>query len=107
VKLWNSFEDRRHDSGRGTSPKASSAPLESREVQALLVVLNVTAGCTDIISFLGRLVLPAGPALLAFDLGFAAARCATALTSLRQAAFRSMCYGRVAWPGFRRQTIPP
>ena len=53
-------------------PKASAAFLESREVQALLVVLSVTAGCTDIISFLGRLVLPAGLALLAFDLGFAA-----------------------------------
>jgi len=34
-------------------PKASAAAVESREVQALLVVLSVTAGCTDIISFLG------------------------------------------------------
>jgi uncharacterized membrane protein YoaK (UPF0700 family) len=34
-------------------PKASAVPVESREVQALLVVLSVTAGCTDIISFLG------------------------------------------------------
>jgi uncharacterized membrane protein YoaK (UPF0700 family) len=32
---------------------ASAASVESREVQALLVVLSVTAGCTDIISFLG------------------------------------------------------
>jgi hypothetical protein len=32
---------------------ASAVSVESREVQALLVVLSVTAGCTDIISFLG------------------------------------------------------
>src|SRR6266850_7803162 len=32
---------------------ASAASVESREVQALLLVLSVTAGCTDIISFLG------------------------------------------------------
>jgi uncharacterized membrane protein YoaK (UPF0700 family) len=32
---------------------ASAASVESREVQALLAVLSVTAGCTDIISFLG------------------------------------------------------
>jgi uncharacterized membrane protein YoaK (UPF0700 family) len=31
----------------------SAASVESRAVQALLVVLSVTAGCTDIISFLG------------------------------------------------------
>jgi len=34
-------------------PTASAASVESREVQALLIVLSVTAGCTDIISFLG------------------------------------------------------
>jgi uncharacterized membrane protein YoaK (UPF0700 family) len=34
-------------------PKVSAASVESRAVQALLVVLSVTAGCTDIISFLG------------------------------------------------------
>ena len=32
---------------------ASAASVESREVQALLVVLSVTAGCVDIISFVG------------------------------------------------------
>jgi uncharacterized membrane protein YoaK (UPF0700 family) len=32
---------------------ASAASVESREVRALLAVLSVTAGCTDIISFLG------------------------------------------------------
>ena len=32
---------------------ASTVSLESREVQTLLFVLSVTAGCTDIISFLG------------------------------------------------------
>jgi len=34
-------------------PKASAASVDSLKVQALLVVLSVTAGCTDIISFLG------------------------------------------------------
>jgi len=33
--------------------RASAASVESRQVQALLAVLSVTAGCTDIISFLG------------------------------------------------------
>jgi hypothetical protein len=37
----------------GAELTASAASLELREVQALLVVLSVTAGCTDIISFLG------------------------------------------------------
>jgi uncharacterized membrane protein YoaK (UPF0700 family) len=34
-------------------PKASAVSVETRNVQALLVLLSVTAGCTDIISFLG------------------------------------------------------
>src|SRR5260370_31037090 len=37
----------------GVRLAASAASMESREAQALLVVLSVIAGCTDIVSFLG------------------------------------------------------
>jgi uncharacterized membrane protein YoaK (UPF0700 family) len=40
-------------SEKARRPIASPGSVESREVLALLVVLSVTAGCTDIISFLG------------------------------------------------------
>jgi uncharacterized membrane protein YoaK (UPF0700 family) len=40
-------------SAKARRPIASPGSVESREVLALLVVLSVTAGCTDIISFLG------------------------------------------------------
>jgi uncharacterized membrane protein YoaK (UPF0700 family) len=39
--------------GEGPKAPASAPSTDSRAVKALLVVLSVTAGCTDIISFLG------------------------------------------------------
>jgi uncharacterized membrane protein YoaK (UPF0700 family) len=40
-------------SAEAQRPTPSAVSVESREVHALLAVLSVTAGCTDIISFLG------------------------------------------------------
>lgn len=40
-------------SAEGSRSTAPAASADSREVQALLIVLSVVAGCTDIIGFLG------------------------------------------------------